>query len=106
MSKEYIYLNQFTKIDLEKLSKTYKYVVTCKDKYLSNWNLVQKESHYQLILCKDEKEKELIYKDVNEDDTFAYVNYYPLKKCFFDNILNYQKRHSISLRNDWSRIYK
>lgn len=106
MKNERIYLNQFTRKDLEKLSETYTYVVTCKDKFLSDWDLIGKGSHYQLILCKNEKEKDLVYKDVDTDKTFAYVNYYPLKKCFFNNILNYQKRYEISLRNDWSRAYK
>lgn len=110
MEKEYIYLKQFTRNDLEKLSEKYAYIVTCKDKFLSNWvsnwYMSEKASHYHLILCKDEKEKDIIYKDVDTDNSFAYVNYYPLKKCFFNNILNYQKRYDITLRNDWTRVFK
>lgn len=106
MMNKHVYLNQFTKKDLEKLSETYAYIVTCKDKFLSDWDLIGKDSHYQLILCKNEKEKDLVYKDVDTDKTFAYVNYYPLKKCFFSNILNYQKRYDVSLRNNWTRAYK
>lgn len=105
MEKEYIYLKQFTKKDLEKLSETYAYIVTCKDMWLTDWEGVNK-TLYHLILCKDEKEKDLIYKDVNTDKNFGYVNYYPLKKYYFNNILNYQKRYNVSLRNDWSRAYK
>lgn len=105
MEKEYIYLKQFTKKDLEKLSKTYAYIVTCKDMWLTDWEGVNK-TLYHLILCKNEKEKDIIYKDVDTDKNFGYVNYYPLKKCFFNNILNYQKRYDITLRNDWTRAYK
>lgn len=98
-------LNEFTRKDLNRLSKSYKYVVTAKDNMLSLWGGSVKKSHYQIILCKDEKEKDLIMKDCQNDNTLSYVNWYPLIESYYTNILAKQRHYTISLRNDWTRIY-
>lgn len=96
--------DDFNRKDLEELTKEYGYIVTCKDKTLSYWGYSAYKPHYQLILCKDLNECTKIVQDCESDNTLSHVNYYPLKPCFFRNILA-KKRYSISLRNDWTRIY-
>ena len=56
-------LNEFTRNDLNELSKSYKYVVTAKDNMLSYWGDSEEKPHYQMILCKNDIEKNLIMKD-------------------------------------------
>lgn len=98
-------LNEFTRKDLKELSKNYKYVVTAKDNMLSFWGDSEKKAHYQIILCKDEKEKDWIMKDCQDDNTLSYVNWYPLTESYYTNILAKQNYYTVSLRNDWTRIY-
>ena len=76
MEKEYIYLKQFTKKDLEKLSEKYAYIVTCKDKFLSNWlsnwDSIGTGSHYHLILCKGGRNMN-DFKKVSLDELYKYL---------------------------------
>lgn len=95
----------YTKKDLILLSTQYKYIVKATDAFLSGWGNSTSKKHIQVILCKDEHEKELILNDVYKDNTLQYVNWYPLSNSFYQNILNLQYKYDVSLRNDWTRIY-
>lgn len=97
--------NYFTKKDLEELSKEYKYLVTAKDNMLSYWGDSERKAHYQMILCKNDIERNLIMNDCKNDNMMSYVNWYPLTKSFYTNILSKQRHYNITLRNDWTRIY-
>lgn len=95
----------FTKKDLKELSNDYSFVVTCKDKFLSGWGKALGKNHYQIILCKDKMEKDLILNDVKNDNTLSFINWYPLSEVYFNNIMQKQYKNSVTLRNDWDRIY-
>ena len=93
----------FNKQDLEELQKDYKYIIKAHDKFLSGWGKAERKQHIQLILCKDEKEKDNILYNLYHDEEFNYINWYPLKNDFFSNILALRNNKSYSLRNDWKR---
>lgn len=95
--------NDFNLKDLKELSKDYNYIVKANDKFLSGWGEAKNKKHIQLILCKTIEEKERIFNDLQKDNTFNYVNWYPLSESWFNNILQLKYKYSVSLRNDWSR---
>ena len=82
----------------------YKFVIKAQEKFLSGWGLSDNKKHLQLILCKTENEKDLILKDLYDDNTFIYVNWY----CINDlqGIYNTTRGKSWTLRNDWTRAFK
>ena len=92
----------FNKKDLIEYAKEYEYIVTAHDKMLSDWGYSKNTTHYQFILCKDLRKKESVVKYLNNDDTFNYVNYYPLKETFFKNILQKSYRCTYTIRNDFT----
>lgn len=92
----------FNKKDLIEYAKEYEYVVTAHDKVLSDWEYIQKENYYQFILCKDLRKKESVIKYLNNNNTFNYVNWYPLKEPFFKNILQKSYRCAYTIRNDFT----
>lgn len=95
--------NFFDKEDLNYLSSEYKYIIKAKDKLFSRWGLAENKTHIQLILAKDIEEKDAIINDIERDKTFSHVNWYPLEKCFYKNILQLRSKYSYTLRNDWTR---
>ena len=102
--KEFI-KKSYSKKDLILLSTHYKYIVKATDGFLSGWGNSTSKKHIQVILCKDEHEKDLILNDVYKDNTLHYVNWYPLTNSFYQNILSLQCKYDVSLRNDWTRVY-
>ena len=93
----------FGKKELQNLQKDYKYIIKAHDKFLSGWGNAKNRQHIQLILCKDEKEKDNILYNLYSDKTFNYINWYPLKEIYFNNILALRSNKSYTLRNDWKR---
>lgn len=92
----------FNKKDLEEYAKEYEYIVFTHDKFLSNWGNTKDKEHYQFILCKDLKKKDSVLNYLNNNDSFNYINWYPLKKTFFKNIMQKSYKCSYTIRNDWT----
>ena len=82
----------------------YKFVIKAQDKFLSGWDLSDNKKHLQLILCKTENEKDLILKDLYNDNNFIYVNRYSINDL--QGIYNTTHGKSWTLRNDWTRAFK
>ena len=77
----------------------YKYIVKCVDKFLSGWGGASGRKHIQLIACKTSEEREKIYRDVLNDDSFNYVNWYYITDK--SGIYNAIRGKSYTIRNDW-----
>lgn len=86
------------------INQGYKFVIKAQDKFFSNWGLSENKKHLQLILCKTEKEKDLILKDLYNDSTFIYVNWYYINDL--QEIYNTTSGKTWTLRNDWTRAFK
>ena len=82
----------------------YKFVIKAQDKFLSFWGLSENKKHLQLILCKTPEERDLILKDLYNDKTFIYVNWYYINNL--QGIYNTTRGKSWTLRNDWTRAFK
>ena len=82
----------------------YKYIVKGVDKFLSGWGGASGKKHLQLIACKTIEEREKIYKDLLNDNTFTYVNWYYINDL--QGIYNTTRGKSWTLRNDWTRAFK
>lgn len=82
----------------------YKYIVKGVDNFLSGWGSASGKKHLQLIACKTIEEREKIYKDLLNDNTFTYVNWYYItdKRCIYNTI----RGKSYTIRNDWTRCFK
>lgn len=91
------YINYLTMND-------YKYIIKARDKWLSGWGKANNKTHIQLIACKTEQEKDTILKDLYNDNTFSYVNWYiiPYEN---DKIIKLSYRYSYTIRNDWTRCF-
>lgn len=81
------------------INQGYKFAIKAQDKFLS-----ENKKHLQLILCKNEKEKDLILKDLYNDSTFIYVNWYYINDL--QRIYNTSRGKTWTLRNDWTRAFK
>lgn len=82
----------------------YKYIIKAKDKMLSNWGKATGKTHIQLIACKTEKERATILKDLYNDKSFGYVNWYTIPHEN-DKIIKLSYRYSYTIRNDWTRCF-
>ena len=82
----------------------YRYVIKAQDKFLSGWGLSENKKHLQLILCKTPEERDLILKDLYNDNTFNFVNWYYINDL--QGIYNTTRNKSWTLRNDWTRAFK
>ena len=99
----------YTKEDLTKNLKLandlgYRYVIKAQDKFLTGLDLSENKKHLQLILCKTPEERDLILKDLYNDKTFNYVNWYYINDL--QGIYNTTRGKSWTLRNDWTRAFK
>lgn len=103
MQEQLIYTDYFDKKYLEYLSERYEYIIKAKDKFLSGWGVSNDKTHIQLILVKDQEELNSILSDLKTDKSFGYINYYPLNKYFYKDILSLKNRYHYTLRNDWKR---
>lgn len=81
----------------------YRYIVKCKDKFLSGWGK-GRDSHVQLIACTTDKERDYIIKDLMHDYTMSYIDWYYIEdsKSIYNAIYN----KSYTIRNDWTRAFK
>jgi hypothetical protein len=81
----------------------YKYIIKAQDKFLTGWGNAQNTKHIQLIACKTPQERETILQDLYNDNTFNYVNWYPIhdRKSIYNTIRN----KSYTIRNDWTRCF-
>lgn len=86
------------------IKQDYKFVIKAQDKFLSDWGLSENKNHLQLILCKTENEKDLILKDLYNDSTFTYVNWYYINDL--QAIYNATRGKTWTLRNDWTRAFE
>lgn len=86
------------------INQGYKFVIKAQDKFLSNWGLSENKKHLQLILCKNEKEKDIILKDLYQDNNFKYINWYYINDL--QSIYNTTRGKTWTLRNNWSRAFK
>ena len=86
------------------INQGYKFIIKAQDKFLSNWGLSKNKKHLQLILCKNEKEKDIILKDLYQDNSFKYVNWYYINDL--QGIYNTTRGKTWTLRNDWARAFK
>lgn len=77
----------------------YKYIVKGVDKFLSGWGGASGRKHIQLIACKTSEEREKIYKDLLNDNSFNYVNWYYITDV--KGIYNTIRGKSYTIRNDW-----
>ncbi len=82
----------------------YKYIIKAKDKFLSGWGKADNKSHIQLIACKTQQELDTILKDLYNDNTFNYVNFYLIPNEF-DKIIKLSYKYSYTIRNDWTRCF-
>lgn len=83
----------------------YKYIIKANDKMMSGWGNATGKTHIQLIACKTEEEKDTILKDLYNDKSFNYVNWYmiPYEN---DKIIKLSYKYSYTIRNDWTRCFK
>lgn len=81
----------------------YKYIIKGVDKFLSGWGGASGKKHIQLIACKTSEEREKIYRDVLNDDSFNYVNWYYITDK--SSIYNAIRGKSYTIRNDWKRCF-
>ena len=86
------------------IKEGYKFVIKAQDKFLSGWGLSENKKHLQLILCKTEEEKDIILKDLYQDNTFKYVNWYYINDL--QEIYNTTRGKTWTLRNHWTRAFK
>ena len=86
------------------INKGYKFVIKAQDKFLSDWGLSENKKHLQLILCKTEEEKNIILKDLYQDNSFKYINWYYINEL--QGIYNTTRGKTWTLRNNWSRAFK
>ena len=86
------------------INQGYKFVIKAEDKFLSNWGLSENKKHLQLILCKTEEEKDIILKDLYQDNNFKYINWYYINDL--QSIYNTTRGKTWTLRNNWSRAFK
>lgn len=98
----YICENDNLKENLKRLENMgYKYVVKASDIFLSGWGLSSGKKHIQLIACYDENERQLVYKDLKNDNTLNYVNWYWIND--YKGIYSATYNKTFTIRNDWSR---
>lgn len=86
------------------INQGYKFVIKAEDKFLSCWGLSENKKHLQLILCKTENEKDIILKDLYQDNSFKYINWYYINEL--QGIYNTTRGKTWTLRNNWSRAFK
>lgn len=94
--------NYFNKKDLLEYAKEYEYIVFAHDKFLSNWKDANKKEHYQFILCKNLMKKDSVINYLENEKSFNYVNWFPLKEYFFKNIIQKSYKCTYTIRNDWT----
>ena len=102
MEFKYICKNENLKENLQELKDMgYNYVVKAQDKFLSGWGLSTGKKHIQLIACYDNYEREVVYRDLQHDDSMNYINWYRIDdyKGIYGAIYN----KTFTIRNDWSR---
>lgn len=99
--KSNVNLNEYLKILKE---NGYKYLVKGQDKTFSGWGGADGTKHIQLIACRDIMERETIYRDLQNDNSFVYVTWYKIddKKGIYSAVYN----KSFTIRNDWTRCFK
>lgn len=98
----YICENDNLKENLKRLENMgYKYIVKVNDTLLSGWGLSHGKKHIQLIACYDEKERQLVYKDLKHDDTLNYINWYYIND--YKGIYSATYNKTFTIRNDWTR---
>ena len=85
------------------INQGYQFVIKAQDKFLSGWGLSENKKHLQLILCKTPRERDLILKDLYNDKTFNYINWYYINDL--SRIYNTTKSKTWTLRNDWTRAF-
>lgn len=98
--------NEKLKETVDKLKKMgYKYIVKANDKMLGNCAYVtENKKHIQLIACYDTEELNAIKRDVENDDTFNYIDWNYINN--YKSIYNWTKDKSFTIRNDWARAFK
>lgn len=81
----------------------YKYIIKAKDNFLSGWGCSARGGHIQLIACKTIEERDIILKDLYNDNSMSYVNWYVItdRKGIYATIRN----KSYTIRNDWTRCF-
>lgn len=80
----------------------YKYIVKAQDNFLSGWGLGASK-HLQLIACKDINELETIKRDLYNDKSMSYVNWWFINDI--NAIRNAARNKSFTIRNDWTRCF-
>ena len=104
MKKENITIveNENLQENLKKLQELgYKYIVKAQDNFLSGWGCGAKK-HLQLIACKDSNELDTIKRDLYNDNTMKYVNWWFIND---KAIINATRNKSYTIRNDWTRCF-
>ena len=79
----------------------YKYIVKASDKFLSGWGLSSGRKHIELIACYDGNERELVLKDLYNDNTLNYINWYRIND--YKGIYSATYNKTFTIRNDWAR---
>ena len=98
----YICENDNLKENLKRLENMgYKYIVKASDKFLSGWGLSSGKKHIQLIACYDVDERETVLRDLYNDNTLNYINWFYIKD--YTSIYNTTYNKTFTIRNDWSR---
>ena len=98
----YICKNDDLKENLKRLENMgYKYIVKANDIWLGGVNSPYHKKHIQLIACYDENERQLVYKDLKNDNTLNYLNWYYIND--YKNIYSAIYNKTFTIRNDWAR---
>ena len=102
MEYKYICKNENLKENLQELKDMgYQYIVKAQDKFLSDWGRASGKKHIELIACYDEKEKDIVIKDLYSDNSMNYINWYKIDD--YKGICNATYNKTFTIRNDWSR---
>ena len=95
--------NENLQENLKKLQELgYKYIVKAQDKFLSDWGNSENKKHVQLIACQTYDELETIKRDLYNDNTMSYINWWLIND---KAIINATRNKSYTIRNDWTRCF-
>lgn len=104
MEKKIIIANEDLGKHLKELKEMgYNYIVKGQDKFLSGWGNSVSKKHIQLIACKTYEELEIIRKDLENDNTFNYINWWFISDK--TAIYNATRNKTYTIRNDWTRCF-
>ena len=102
--KEIIRSNENLKECIEELKAMgYKYVVKACDKWLSGWGGAENRKHIQIIACYDVEELNAVKRDVQNDNSFNYIDWNYINN--YSSIYNWTRGKSYTIRNYWTRAF-